>query len=157
MNRITRLFGGKTDSEKDGKIEQTGSTGVNSAPERVIQDLGGQEFGLMFTFENGQAKTYTTLPITIGRNDQNTIVLQDPTVSSQHAYVYFDQRLQRVCISDLGSKNGVYINEQPTRKNVLQDDVRIRLGNVGLTFRDTGYIPSSDFKAGENRPTTTSQ
>ena len=130
------------DTSKDAGVR----SGQESLPESstLQQDanaLAGQEFGLMFTFENGESRTFSSLPILIGRGEQSTLVLDDPSVSAKHAYVDYDGRLQSVCISDLDSTNGLYINDQPTRKNILQDDTRIRLGSVSLTFRDTGYIP----------------
>ena len=140
MNRITKLFGRK-DDEDEGKSAPPAPQ--PPATEQGIQNLAGQEFGLMFTFENGKSQTFTTLPFLIGRGEQSALVLQDSSVSAQHAYVYYDERLQQVCISDLDSTNGLFINDQPTRKNILQDEARIRLGNVMLTFRDTGYIHSS--------------
>ena len=137
MNRITKLFGRK--DEEDEKKNELAPAPVT---EHNVQNLADQEFGLMFTFENGSSQTFTTLPIVIGRSEQSALVLQDSSVSAQHAYVYYDNRLQKVCISDLDSTNGLFINDQPTRKNILLDEAAIRLGNVLLTFRDTGYIHS---------------
>lgn len=137
MNRITKLFG-----RKDEEDERKSAPTESPTTDQSVQNLTDQEFGLMFTIENGSSQTFTALPIVIGRGEQSTLVLQDPSVSAQHAYVYYDDRLQKVCISDLDSTNGLFINDQPTRKNLLLDEARIRLGNVMLTFRDTGYIHS---------------
>ncbi len=97
-------------------------------------------YGLQFVLESGETVPVKALPVSIGRNDQNGIVLKNDTVSSTHARVYFDERVRNVCIVDMDSLNGVFINDQPTRKNVLFDGCQIRLGNSKLTFRDTGYI-----------------
>lgn len=140
MNRITKLFGRKDDDENKEQGAPAGSP--PPATEQSVQNLAEQGFGLMFTLENGQSQTFTTLPFVIGRGEQSVLILQDPSVSAQHAYVFYDDRLQKVCISDLDSTNGLFINDQPTRKNILQDEAKIRLGSVMLTFRDTGYIHS---------------
>lgn len=142
---FSKLFSRK--DEKTGQINAGESKFQASVPEastagQEIHNLAAQEFGLMFSFENGKSQTFTSLPILIGREDQNTLILQDPSVSSQHACVYFDERLQKVCIADLDSINGLFINDRPTRRNILQDDARIKIGNLTLTFRDTGYIHS---------------
>jgi pSer/pThr/pTyr-binding forkhead associated (FHA) protein len=144
MNRITKLFGHKDDDDEGKSASAASSPPAASSPaaEQSVQNLAEQEFGLMFTFESGKSKTFTTLPFVIGRGEQSALVLQDPSISTQHAYVYYDERLQKVCISDLDSTNGLFINDQPTRRNILQDEARIRLGSVMLTFRDTGYIHS---------------
>jgi pSer/pThr/pTyr-binding forkhead associated (FHA) protein len=67
-------------------------------------------------------------------------VLDHESVSSTHAIVYFDEQAQDVCLLDQDSLNGVFIDNLPTHKNVLYDGVKITLGKVNVTFRDTGYI-----------------
>ena len=99
-------------------------------------------FGLKFILNTGEAKNFTSLPITIGRGDQNDIVINDETISAVHARVYFDELIREVCILDNDSLNGILVNECPTYRNVLQDGVQLRLGRVSITFRDTGYIHS---------------
>ena len=143
MNRITRLFGRKTEPDKELETQQPALSSADAEAGQTSVDLGVQAFGLTFTLESGEVKLFTSLPITIGRSTQGTLSLEDQSVSAQHAYIYYDERLQRVCISDLDSTNGLFIDDQPTRKNVLQDEARIRLGNVLLVFRDTGYIHSA--------------
>ena len=143
MNRITRLFGRKTEPDKELETQQPALSNADAEAGQTSADLGVQAFGLTFTLESGEVKLFTSLPITIGRSTQGTLSLEDQSVSAQHAYIYYDERLQRVCISDLDSTNGLFIDDQPTRKNVLQDEARIRLGNALLVFRDTGYIHSA--------------
>jgi pSer/pThr/pTyr-binding forkhead associated (FHA) protein len=100
----------------------------------------GETFGLRLVDENGNVKILEKLPVSIGRDRQNEVVLKDTTVSANHARIYYDEAAGLVCIEDLGSLNGLYINGQPTRKNVLQDGVKIMVGKITLTFQDTGYI-----------------
>jgi pSer/pThr/pTyr-binding forkhead associated (FHA) protein len=129
MKRISQIFGRKTPDAAPGESGE-------SAPGKQ----GELQYGLTFRLQNGQIYTVTDLPVTIGRSSRNQIVLDDPTVSHQHAFVFFDDRLQQVCIADLNSVNGLYLNDQPTCKNVLLDGARIALGNSAIVFRDTGYI-----------------
>lgn len=98
------------------------------------------QYGLKFIFPSGEYRIFTALPITIGRGEQNDLILKDDGVSLVHARIYYDERLNDVCIEDLHSLNGVYLDGQPTIKNLLFDDVHIRLGDTSLVFRDTGYI-----------------
>ena len=99
-----------------------------------------ESFGLKFTLPSGETKMFTSLPIQIGRDPSNDIVLEDPTVSSFHARVVYDETIGDICIQDLDSLNGLTIGDLPTRKNLLQDGAKIGIGQSTLTFRDTGYI-----------------
>ncbi len=48
--------------------------------------------------------------ITCGRDKGNDIRLADKTVSSQHCLFHYDETTGIVSIEDLGSKNGVFVN-----------------------------------------------
>ena len=106
----------------------------------AAQEALGDEFGLQFILDSGTVTTIGTLPVTIGRGEQNDLVIDDDTVSDEHARVYYDKIIGAVCIHDLNSVNGTWIDDLPTRKNILHDGVKLRLGSVELGFRDTGYI-----------------
>jgi hypothetical protein len=101
---------------------------------------GMSEFGLQLVLDDDQV-FHLDLPTTIGRSRENSIVISDDSVSIQHARIYFDVRLAAVCIEDLNSTNGIFIDGRPTRVNVLEDGARLSIGSVSLTFRDTGYLP----------------
>lgn len=97
-------------------------------------------FGLKFIFDGGETRMFTSLPIAIGRAEDNTLVIQDDSVSAHHAVVVYDERVKEVCLVDLESLNGVMVDDLPTLKNVITDGARIALGKVRLVYRDTGYI-----------------
>jgi pSer/pThr/pTyr-binding forkhead associated (FHA) protein len=109
----------------------------------AINHVSGEQYGLKFVFESGEFKVFDSLPISLGRAEQNDIVLSDDSISAMHAKVYYDQQIKDICIVDLDSLNGLYVDGQPTRKNILYDGVQIGLGKVVFTFRDTGYIHPS--------------
>jgi pSer/pThr/pTyr-binding forkhead associated (FHA) protein len=155
MGRIGKLFNkNREQSEQDGsfsKVDEDPNTEIDHEEiehqkPRIDQTLAqasddkAQPFGLKFILESGEEHIFTALPIRIGRNEQNNIILSQDTVSSIHAMVYFDQLIQDVCILDLDSLNGLFIDRFPTRKNILNDGMKIYLGDAVLTFRDTGYI-----------------
>jgi pSer/pThr/pTyr-binding forkhead associated (FHA) protein len=125
MDRITRLLSG----QKAGGGESAGADKSKA-----------QEYGLKFVLDSGESRTFTVSPVSIGRQDDNQIVLKEPSVSAKHARIYYDENVKCICIVDLDSLNGLSINDLPTRKNVLHDGDRIKLGNSVLTFWDTGYI-----------------
>lgn len=106
----------------------------------LIPAGGAGDFGLQLVLDDDQV-FHLDLPTTIGRSRENSIVITDESVSIQHARIYFDRRLGAVCIRDLDSTNGIFIDGRPTRENVLEDGARLTIGSVSLTFRDTGYLP----------------
>jgi hypothetical protein len=99
------------------------------------------ECGLQLIGNSNQVFLLDKLPATIGRSEENDVILPDTSVSSMHARIYYNERVEAVCIEDLASLNGVYFQSRPTCENVLDDGAEITLGNVTLTFRNMGYIP----------------
>jgi len=107
---------------------------------RKSREISG-EYGLQLIWKANQVFQINKLPAIIGSAEDNDVLLADTSVSGTHACIYFDERIEAVCIEDLDSLNGVYINDKPTCKNILDDGAKIALGNVTLTFRNMGYIP----------------
>lgn len=69
----------------------------------------------------------------IGRDASNTIVLNDPSVSSKHARIV--RSPDGFIIEDLKSRNGTYVNgERVTESRTLADNDVVRFGRVILTF-----------------------
>ncbi len=53
---------------------------------------------------------------TVGRRDENTLMIDDPFVSGAHAEVMFDQG--RWWLVDLGSTNGTFVGGSPVRSRI---------------------------------------
>ncbi|MGI8437699.1 MAG: FHA domain-containing protein [Chthoniobacterales bacterium] len=73
--------------------------------------------------------------VTIGRAPENSLQLQDPSVSGQHA------RLELVSehyqLTDLGSTNGTRVNGQPIVTAVtLRGGERLRFGKLEASYED---------------------
>ncbi|MDZ7266248.1 MAG: SpoIIE family protein phosphatase [candidate division KSB1 bacterium] len=81
---------------------------------------------------------------TLGRHYDNTIVLLDPSVSRTHARLEF--RDGRFYIQDLGSSNGVLVNDSKVDRRELKDFDLLTIGNIMLLFRTTELA-----KSGQNR------
>jgi adenylate cyclase len=74
---------------------------------------------------------------TIGRSADNTIPLAGNHVSRQHAIVRCHNAFQYQ-ITDLGSRNGTFVNEQRVvMPVVLESGARIRIANYELIFDQT--------------------
>jgi len=69
---------------------------------------------------------------TIGRGKENSIFLDSAGISRQHASIAV--RNQRWMVRDLGSSNGVFINDRPVMEARLKDGVIIKFGSVPFRF-----------------------
>jgi hypothetical protein len=144
MDRIGKIFGRKPEHTtpleggKAGPLNPPAAGNFEASHEAENQEF----YGLKLILDTGKEFAFSSLPVSIGRSERNQIVLNDETVSSSHAIIYFDELAQEVCILDLDSLNGITIDHAPTRRNILSDGVKISLGAVNLTFRDNGYIHS---------------
>lgn len=144
MGKLSRLFGGK--SSKDKPLEERSpkpediTLFVTSPVKPAAEKEAATTFGLQFHLATGEVKSFTSIPISIGRGEANEINLQDESVSATHARIYFDERVGSICIEDQESLNGIFVNNLPTSKNLLVDGDQIRIGNIEMTFQDTGFI-----------------
>jgi len=74
--------------------------------------------------------------ITIGRGPHNTIVLNDPGVSTAHAQVGFDGAAYMLV--DLKSRNGCYVNNQKIDRSRLRDRDVIVIGTTQIAVAIQG-------------------
>jgi pSer/pThr/pTyr-binding forkhead associated (FHA) protein len=72
--------------------------------------------------------------VTIGRSPLNDVVIDDPTVSAQHAALTKSASGYR--LKDLGSTNGTQINGVSITEAELKDGAEIRFGYVTGVFQD---------------------
>ena len=70
--------------------------------------------------------------ITIGRSADNDIFLDDVTVSRKHAH--FEYLDSSWVISDQGSLNGTYVNNQRVDRQVLKNTDIVQVGKYRFTF-----------------------
>jgi pSer/pThr/pTyr-binding forkhead associated (FHA) protein len=69
---------------------------------------------------------------TIGRSPENSIQLQDTSVSGRHAQLILVA--ENCYLKDLGSTNGTVINDRPVTEVQLRAGDRIRFGKVEASF-----------------------
>jgi pSer/pThr/pTyr-binding forkhead associated (FHA) protein len=75
---------------------------------------------------------------TVGRADNNTIVLTDPRVSRLHAQIQWREFLKKFILMDLGSSNGTYLNSTrltSLEETPLNDRDKVRIASSILTVR----------------------
>lgn len=75
-------------------------------------------------------------PITIGRQPDNVLRIDNPAVSGHHAKVYSEGG--HYVLEDAESFNGTYINNQRISKVVLKDGDKALIGKHTIEFRDPG-------------------
>lgn len=80
--------------------------------------------------DKGTAYKLMGKPITLGRADENQVVLDDPKSSRQHAKITFSNG--RYNISDLGSQNGILLNGQRIRNGHINAGDILVVGNTTI-------------------------
>ncbi len=98
----------------------------------TLQLLEGLERGLIFRKLN--------TPVTIGREDENTVRLNDERVSRFHAKIQEDGG--KLILTDLESTNGTRINGHPIQMRVLQIGDQIAIGRCLLVYGSPEEIRS---------------
>lgn len=85
---------------------------------------------------NGRTHELNVDKTTIGRVDDNTFQIADPSVSSHHCEVLL--RGSDVVIKDLNSTNGSFINNEKISESVLKPGQTLRLGQIELQLLTDG-------------------
>lgn len=122
-------------------------------PVRFTEDQDTQEA----LIEPDQIRTHAPSPpvpvpfplgtdeITIGRKDDNTIVLPHPQVSGTHARLINDNGVYRII--DLGSMYHVYVNGQRVADQALNLNDEIRIGPFKLIYTGTELLEYDESKS----------
>lgn len=82
--------------------------------------------------ERGRTFSDLPTPVSIGREDENTIRLNDERVSRFHAKIQEDGG--RVILTDLDSTNGTRVNGHPVQMRVLQVGDHLSIGRCLLVY-----------------------
>lgn len=106
------------------------------APAAQLLDLGGQ------ISDAGSSLPLRTSRTTIGRDPNNDIVLDDDTISSEHAAI--EVREGRYWLEDLRSTNGTRLADRRLAEGErlpLKGGDHVRLADIDLMFVIEGYVP----------------
>lgn len=76
--------------------------------------------------------------ITIGRGEENDIVIDSPQISRQHAKII--KRKSTIVVEDLGSANGTYVDSVAISKSIVQPGQTISFGSYTLVFDKNGEL-----------------
>ena len=83
--------------------------------------------------EPGVRHPITSVAFRIGRQEDNDLVVKDPSISRHHAEIH-RRRDGTFTITDLESMNGVFVNNKKQRKATLTDGDSVEIGDVAMTF-----------------------
>ena len=105
---------------------------------------------LILMFKDRILRAFPLTPgnkVTIGRNSTNTIVIDNLAVSGYHAAVVFDASGLR--ITDLDSKNGIFVNDQKIVQSPLNHKDAICIGKhiLLVDLEDEIDVPEADQRA----------
>jgi hypothetical protein len=113
-----------TVDEATGELRPVDLDRVVSAGATLVIRSGGGRGGETFALDGDR--------MTIGRNEDAEIFLDDVTVSRNHAMLV--RRPDGVYIDDLGSLNGTYVNRRRIESHQLTDGDELQVGKYKLTF-----------------------
>lgn len=82
----------------------------------------------------GRSQELSGEKITLGRVEDNTFQISDPSVSSHHCEVLL--RGADVVVRDLNSTNGTYINDERITESVIKPGQILRLGQIELRLEN---------------------
>lgn len=79
--------------------------------------------------------------LTVGRLADNTLQIEDASVSSHHAEIVFEGGLHHP--NDLGSANGTFVNGEQITAAVLRHGDEVRFGNIETVFTGDAEVAVS--------------
>ena len=90
----------------------------------IIYTVNSRELGKRFSLAGG--------PVKLGRGSENTIVLDNDSVSRRHARV--ESRDGNHVLVDMNSTNGTYVNDELVHHHTLRRGDQIKIGDTILKF-----------------------
>ena len=113
-----------TVDETTGSLKPVDLDRVSSAGATLVIRSGGGRGGEAFPLDRDR--------MTIGRNPDAEVFLDDVTVSRNHALLV--RRRDGLYLDDLGSLNGTYVNRRRIESHKLQNGDELQVGKYKLTY-----------------------
>jgi pSer/pThr/pTyr-binding forkhead associated (FHA) protein len=102
----------------------------------------------------GRTQELSADKVTIGRVEDNTFQIAEPSVSSHHCEVFL--RGSEVVVKDLNSTNGTFINGEKMTEAVLKPGQTLRLGQIEMKLEAEG-APAASAAPAPIAPSSASQ
>jgi pSer/pThr/pTyr-binding forkhead associated (FHA) protein len=101
---------------------------------RLVVSTGGKTPERSPESRGEERAFYLTHSVTVlGRAAEADLRLNDPGVSRRHAEIRLENGA--FVVLDLGSTNGIRVNQVPVVRSVLRNSDRVELGSTTLIFR----------------------
>jgi len=97
---------------------------VDAAGSATLVGIAGPVKGAILTLDSKE--------LSIGRDQGNVLVIDEPAVSRQHCLVRAGEDGYR--IRDLASRNGTYVNGMPVKERTLHNGDQIQVGYCAMLF-----------------------
>ncbi|TWT82535.1 Glycogen accumulation regulator GarA [Planctomycetes bacterium CA13] len=85
---------------------------------------------------NDEAEWILTPPVVAGRCPTADITISDESISRRHCQFFLDP-YGSLAVRDLGSKNGIYVDERRVEKTVVSPGTEVRIGRITLRLELT--------------------
>lgn len=99
---------------------------------------------LIFLVEKGtSANNPFAMGVTVGRVENNDLVVDDASVSRFHAWLQQDERTGEWSLTDAESRNGTWVDGaqlEARRRAVLKDGATVKFGDVVMRFFLAGAL-----------------
>lgn len=106
-----------------------------------IGSLEALQVSMLLNFDLLQVATLPPLrthdTLSVGRLPSCDLVINDPSVSKEHATLRWHGPASTCCVKDLRSTNGTYLNGQPlthTQEYVVRDGDLLRFGDADFAY-----------------------
>ncbi|MDY0087268.1 MAG: FHA domain-containing protein [Coriobacteriia bacterium] len=110
--------------------------GEESTPRAPVLEAHGPALVVLKGPEVGERFFLDRPELTVGRDTEAGIFLNDVTVSRSHAVLHFSGG--KVTVSDVGSLNGTFVNGERVDEAVLHDGDLLQIGKFQMVFMNRG-------------------
>lgn len=121
-------------------------------PEALVEHFIRPIPSLLIMGADGGARRFElTAAATLGRGEDNDIVVEDPAISRRH--LVFRLESSGVTVEDCGSRNGTLFNGAPLKKAVLTHGAELQIGECLIRFLGGIASPESVVEVGRGEET----
>ena len=118
------------------RVRSAALSKVTSSSERDVSDTAVHRANVVVEV-NGVKHALEPPGLLIGRGTEADLRIDDPGVSRRHAEIRVasGEKVPKVSVVDLGSTNGILVNDQRVEKATLSDGATVKIGNTTMTIR----------------------
>ncbi|MFQ6026212.1 MAG: FHA domain-containing protein [Dehalococcoidia bacterium] len=148
-NRVDLPLEGTLTPNDGTEMLMATNDGTRTLAAQPMAPSGGQAPTAWIMFKSG-TRAGQSIPLapgtTIGRGSDNVIVIEDATVSRQHARISYQDG--QFFIEDVGSMSGTLVEGGATTRSVLSSGASLQMGETELVFMQSESPASSGTSVG---------